>query len=97
MRLTIDLPEFPADARTQAHKVLEEASELCEAAKRFDAAKCRVCERCGCCEEYPMALDEMADVFQATVNLASALGFEVGEMYEALDRCIDRNEERGRL
>lgn len=38
----------------------------------------------------------MADTFQALVNLVASFGFTDGEMKEALEFCILKNDGRGR-
>lgn len=98
MRIEINMPVFAGelDERTQALKVLEEASELCEAAKIYNVGKCEVCDKCGCCLERNELLDEFADVCQTLVNLAAAFNITYGEISEALDGCIESNQERGR-
>lgn len=90
VRIFVDMPVFArvADRRAQCHKVLEEASELCEAGKRYD----KVPHDAG----RTATLDELADLAQAAVNLSAAFGVTDPEMREALARCRDRNSARGR-
>lgn len=40
--------------------------------------------------------DELADTIQAAVNLAAAHGITPEEMDAAMERCRERNRERGR-
>ena len=82
---------FPnvAPDKAQALKVLEEAAEVVEAFKQRDP---RDETHIG----YATAnvLDEIADCIQACCNLAAALGVE--DMTPYLERCEERNRERGR-
>ena len=96
MRIDIDLPVFGegclGSQREQALKVLEEASELCEAAKLASAG------------EDPWwnhmhrlsMLEELADVMQALVNLVYVFGIEEVELEYAENCCKGRNEARER-
>lgn len=77
-----------SNGRALALKVLEEASELCEAAKRYD----KVPHDSGRID----MLDEFADVTQALQNFAECFEITRDEVYAALDRCVERNEGRGR-
>lgn len=82
--------------REQAQKVLEEASELCESAKKLISLynKGYGDDVIDLSRRY--MLDEFADVIQTLQNLAACFGITCKEVYAALGRCIDRNEERGR-
>ncbi len=42
-------------------------------------------------------LDEIADVLQATLNLAYELGFDEYDIEEAMDKVTKKNRERGRF
>lgn len=42
-------------------------------------------------------LNECMDVVQAVVNLLAALGFTQEDVDAAIERCNERNRERGRL
>ena len=42
-------------------------------------------------------LNECMDVVQAVVNLLTALGFTQEDVDMAIERCNERNRERGRL
>ncbi len=83
--------------KAQSLKVLEEASEACEAARECDrlvdlgrdgtdemaAARSRM-------------LDELADACQALSNLLAAWGVDGDEWAAAVGRCQRRNVDRGR-
>lgn len=87
-------------SKAQALKVLEEASEVVEATKRV-ISDIEEGERIGMARHEFVTgsrddlLDEIADVVQASMNLASALGAVdfTGRMQE----CRKRNERRGRM
>lgn len=103
MLIKINLPKFASavDKRAQALKVLEEAAELCEAAKfcakcSEGSAECGACEiSADCCARTDM-MDEYADVLQTLVNLAAAHCIDAREIAAAQERCFERNMERGR-
>lgn len=42
-------------------------------------------------------LDELADVLQTLANLIVAYRVSDEELQGALDRCLERNQEKGRL
>lgn len=92
------LPAFsPVPARRDAAlKVLEEASELCEAAKGY--AKVAGMDDFAPFEADARAcmLDEFADVEQTLANFEAAFGVTYDEIAAALERCVERNMERGR-
>ena len=75
----------------KATKVLEEASEACEAARAWG----RETE-----DAEPLmrlhALTECCDVIQAALNLAAALGATQAELDRAMEAVRLANEERGR-
>lgn len=74
--------------KAQALKVLEEAAEV------FGAWQ--VYEKAGKGDVFrDVILDECADVIQATLNLVRALG--VDDFREWVDRCEQRQRERGRI
>lgn len=74
--------------KAQALKVLEEAAEV------FGAWQ--VYEKAGKGDVFrDVILDECADVIQATLNLVAALGVE--DFREWVDRCEQRQRERGRI
>lgn len=69
-------------------KTLEEAAEMVEAGKRLvkgDATARRD------------LLAEWADVLQTLVNVATAFSITDEELAQAMDDCLVRNQERGRL
>lgn len=70
-----------------ALKPLEEAAEVFGAWQMWDLVRAPY--------EKDKLLDECADVIQATVNVAAALG--VGDMRPYIIECERRNRERGRL
>lgn len=90
--LPAETPEDVRSLRAQAVKVLEEASELSEAAKALVKADGT--------ESGPAArsamLAEMADVTQALVNLKYGFNVTDKELAEAAWDCWERNKERGR-
>lgn len=99
MELRIEMPVFSAkelnDHKAQCVKVLEEASELCEASKilfkndpnymGMDVPELR-----------KDMLGEFADVLQTLVNLAKVFNITDREINNAVKDCIARNEERER-
>lgn len=69
-------------------KTLEEAAEMVEAGKRLvkgDSTARRD------------LIAEWADVLQTLANVASAFGITDEEVAQAMDDCLERNRERGRL
>lgn len=77
----------------QATKVLQEAAELYEAAKKYERQHGGIFG-----DAYHDAMiDEAADVIQAVLNLYHKRGLEKAEVIEAMDRCLRRNEKRGRV
>lgn len=72
----------PDEPKVQALKPLEEAAEV------FGAWQLNS-------DTY--ALNECMDVVQAVVNLLAALGFTQEDVDAAIERCNERNRERGRL
>ena len=85
-----NMPAFAdvSDRRAQSLKVLEEASELCEASKWYIHN--------GAVELRTAMLDELADVMQTLQNFAACFEITDAEISQAVQRCIERNEERGR-
>lgn len=96
MSLRSFAPGKLADGKGQALKPLEEAAEAFGAWQRYeevgavDADGLRTCMR-------ERVLDECADTVQAVVNLMAALGVTQDELNAALERCDERNRERGRF
>lgn len=87
-------------SKAQALKVLEEASEVVEATKRV-VSDIEEGERIGMSRHEFVTgsrddlLDEIADVVQASMNLASALG--AVDFTDRMQDCRKRNERRGRM
>lgn len=77
------------DAKAQALKVLEEASELVEAVKYWDNGNRAQCFKVP-------AVMEAADVMQATLNLLDMMGLDLPDVLEAMRDCRERNMARGR-
>jgi hypothetical protein len=79
------------DLKGKATKVLEEASEACEAARSWERAPG---------DATPLmrrnAITECCDVIQAALNLAAALGATQAELDLAMRDVRRANEERGR-
>ena len=73
---------FGAFDKPDAPKALEEAAEV------FGAWQLNS-------DTY--VLNECMDVVQAVVNLLTALGFTQEDVDMAIERCNERNRERGRL
>ncbi len=72
----------PDTPKAQALKPLEEAAEAFGAWQRGSSRE---------------LLDECMDVVQAVVNLLGAEGFTQADVNKAIERCNERNRERGRL
>ena len=85
------VPEV-TDQKAQALKPLEEAAEAFGAWQLLQTAETvseTVTE-----DARRMVIEECADVIQAAVNLAAAMG--VSDMTDAMMACYRRNHERGR-
>ena len=82
-------PPVTEPRKAQRCKLLEEAAEAFAAAQEADEHPDAGWER--------IVADELADTIQATVNLAAAHGVTATELDAALERCHERNRERGRL
>lgn len=100
---TIGFPEVPCfcieqSIRAQALKVLEEAAELVESAKRYERT---MDDRNASMDELVGARDDLmseaADVNQALANLLDAIASDSIEAAEAAAKCTARNIKRGRL
>lgn len=98
--LTAFACELPTEPRkAQRCKLLEEAAEAFAAAQGMepyedvdfdgdtDLRGCMV---------YDLA-NELADVIQCVVNLAAIHGISPDELDAAMERCRERNRERGRV
>lgn len=81
------------DNKEQTKKVLEEAAEVYAAYdiwhKHTDPDQDD--------ELYENLIDEIADVIQASLNLAWSVGFDRDDIEAAIDRCTERNKARGRF
>lgn len=95
--ITLHVVPFVLDCteKEQACKVLEEAAEVFGAWQTLDLEYARANDE----KAYMSALrnamaDEIADVIQAACNLAERYGIDVAE---AMERCTQRQYERGRL
>lgn len=84
------------DDKAQALKPLEEAAEVFGAWQNCDGI--RQSQIMTARREYRQNLiDECMDVVQAVVNLLDAEGFTQEDVDAAIERCNERNRERGRL
>lgn len=81
------------DLEGQATKTLQEAAEFYEAVKKYRKNK----ESIYADAFFDAMVDEGADVIQTVLNFYDALGFEKSEVIEAMDRCLRRNQKRGRV
>lgn len=89
----LDEPDVP---KVQALKPLEEAAEVYGAWQQCDDY--RDCRIAAFCDELRRDLiDECMDVVQAVVGLLDAEGFTQKDVDAAIERCNERNRERGRL
>lgn len=97
MNLRVETFQMPCTDKEQAVKVLEEAAEAFGAWQRAqDKSAELVMNIYGIsmrdCYLHDLA-DELADVIQASCNLAARYGLD---MTDAMARCHLRNKERGR-
>lgn len=84
------------DDKAQALKPLEEAAEVYGAWQ--DCDDMRLSPIMTARREYRQNLiDECMDVVQAVVSLLDAEGFTQEDVDAAIERCNERNRERGRL
>lgn len=84
------------DDKAQALKPLEEAAEVFGAWQ--DCDDMRLSPIMTARREYRQSLiDECMDTVQAVVNLLDAEGFTQEDVDAAIERCNERNRERGRL
>lgn len=82
--------------KAQALKPLEEAAEVFGAWQLHDGV--RFSQIMAARRAYRQDLiDECMDVVQAVVNLLDAEGFTHEDVDAAIERCNERNRERGRL
>ena len=82
-------PPVTEPRKAQRCKLLEEAAEAFAAAQEADEHPDVGWER--------IVADELADTIQAAVNLAAIHGISPDELDAALERCRERNRERGRV
>lgn len=88
-----DKPDAP---KAQALKPLEEAAEVFGAWQLHDGV--RLSQIMTARRVYRQNLiDECMDVVQAVVSLLDAEGFTQEDVDAAIERCNERNRERGRL
>lgn len=89
----LDEPDAP---KVQALKPLEEAAEVFGAWQLHDGI--RQSQIMTARRAYRQSLiDECMDAVQAVVNLLDAEGFTQEDVDAAIERCNERNRERGRL
>lgn len=89
----LDEPDAP---KAQALKPLEEAAEVYGAWRLHDGI--RQSQIMTARRAYRQSLiDECMDAVQAVVNLLDAEGFTQEDVDAAIERCNERNRERGRL
>ena len=88
--------------KMQALKPLEEAAEvfaawqeMCGDGDGGDTPPCNTCERPKGCYLRDDVVDECCDVIQAVCNLLASLG--VHDLRKAMERCTQRNRDRGRI
>lgn len=81
--------------RLQARKVLEEAGEVVDQCATWIGAVEYAEYSPDASEERQALIDECCDAITATCNLLEMLG--VTDLREAMERCAERQRERGRL
>ena len=95
-RLACGAFDKPDASKAQALKPLEEAAEVFGAWQDYDDY--RDCRIAAFRDELRRDLiDECMDTVQAVVNLLDAEGFTQEDVDAAIERCNERNRERGRL
>ena len=88
-------PETHAD-KAQVLKILEESAEVFSAYESYAGAVIvEGRESVASCASRTALVSECADVIQAVSNLLDALG--VHDMTNAMERCRQRNHDRGRM
>lgn len=97
-RLTISsfpfAPEFMAPDKKRAIKILEEASEACEAFK--DYLKGAPYSPEDQLEAQAEFLEEFCDTFQAIFTAAACVGVQQGQLDDAMQECFEKNIDKGR-
>lgn len=95
-RLALGAFDKPDAPKAQALKPLEEAAEVFGAWQDCDDMRCS--PTMAARRVYRQSLiDECVDAVQAVVNLLDAEGFTQEDVDAAIERCNERNRERGRL
>ena len=89
----LDEPDAP---KAQALKPLEEAAEVFGAWQELDSMR-RSPFFSAWRDMRDDLIDECMDVVQAVVSLLDAEGFTQEDVDAAIERCNERNRERGRL
>lgn len=87
--------DIGGDLKDQAIKILEESAEVFGAVQLYTLANIK-----DSVEQVDLKwdiLDEAADTIQATLNLLYRLGFDKFDLREAMERCRERNEAKGRI
>lgn len=79
----------------QATKTLEEAAEFFMAVRTYERDLRN--DSMFTATALQMAIDEGADVIQTVLNAFDAMGLYVDDVEEAMERCLFRNQERGRV
>ena len=79
----------------QAAKTLEETAEFFMAARDYERAIRQ--EGPFAAEEFLMAIDEGADVIQTVLNAFDMMGLYIEDVEDAMERCLRRNQIRGRV
>ena len=79
----------------QATKTLQEASEFYMAAREYERAIRQ--EGPFATEEFERAIDEGADVIQTVLNAFDMMGLYSEDVEDAMERCLKRNQIRGRV
>lgn len=79
----------------QATKTLQEAAEFYEAARKYQRDVRD--ESVFTATSLQIAIDEGADVIQTVLNAFEMMGLYEEDVYDAMERCMERNRRRGRL
>lgn len=80
------------DLKHQVIKILEEAAEVYSAWEKYDTYDGVIYYEGDVSE----IADECADVIQASLNMMYALGMDKCGIETAMNRCLNRNKQRGR-
>lgn len=81
-----------SDLKHQATKILEEAAEVYSAWERHDTYNGIIYYE----DHINEIAEECADVIQAAMNMMYALGMDKYGIEAAMNRCLNRNKQRGR-